>query len=68
MSKSTVHPFVRWYERSKMSYTEIAKLLGCSRQSVSNIANGHRTPGLALAQRIEKVSGGAVKVGSWGAK
>ena len=51
-----------------MSYAEIGKLLECSRQSVSNIANGHRPPGLALANRIAKVSGGKVPASSWGAK
>lgn len=62
------HPFVAWIERTKKSYAEIGHMLGCSRQSVSNLANGHRPPSLALANRIAKVSGGKVPTSSWVAK
>lgn len=67
-SSNTNQKFIAWIERQRMSYAEIGKLLECSRQSVSNIANGHRPPGLALANRIAKVSGGKVPASSWGAK
>jgi transcriptional regulator with XRE-family HTH domain len=68
MSKPQNTKFITWIERTNKSYAEIGKLLECSRQSVSNIANGHRPPGLALANRIAKVSGGKVPASSWGAK
>lgn len=63
MSKK--HPFAAWIERSGKSYSEIGMILGCSRQSVSNIVNGHRPPGLALANRIARESGGKVPTNSW---
>lgn len=68
MSKPQNTKFITWIARSNKSYAEIGKLLECSRQSVSNIANGNRPPGLALANRIAKVSGGKVPASSWGAK
>ena len=60
--------FAKWVESTKKTKQDIAKLLGCSPQRVSNLIHqGHR-PSMALALRIHEASGGKVPLSSWGAK
>jgi transcriptional regulator with XRE-family HTH domain len=46
-----------WMERSGMSRTELAALLGVSVPTTSQLATGARTPSLSLAVRIQHVTG-----------
>lgn len=39
--------------------------VGCSPSYLSDILSGRRLPGLGLAARIERATGGAVKAVSW---
>jgi DNA-binding XRE family transcriptional regulator len=52
-----------WIERSKCNQTEAAKLLGFTKVFLSQILNGVRTPGLANAINIQRVTG--ISVESW---
>jgi len=53
----------QWIERSKMSQREVARLLGFHVSVLNKVLKGHRTPGLATALRLERVTG--IPVESW---
>jgi transcriptional regulator with XRE-family HTH domain len=52
-----------WMERSEMSRTELAALLGVSVPTASQLATGARTPSLSLAARIQHVTG--IQASEW---
>lgn len=58
-------PFLDWLQRSGRSRAQVARDIGCSKSYFSQLANGQRQPSLALAARIERLSGGAVPAASW---
>jgi transcriptional regulator with XRE-family HTH domain len=45
--------------------SELAKELGVSRGYLSELVNGAKTPGLALATDIERATAGAVRASEW---
>lgn len=50
-----------------LSQRELAKILGTSQSIVCRIERGDIRPGLDLAFKIERVTGGAVQAASWAA-
>jgi transcriptional regulator with XRE-family HTH domain len=46
-----------WVERSKVTQREAARILGLDHTFLSQILNGRRTPALANAVKIERVTG-----------
>ena len=57
--------FSKWIEATGLTYPQVAVLLGCSPQAVSNLRKGNTRPGRELANKIAKVSAGAVPSESW---
>jgi transcriptional regulator with XRE-family HTH domain len=51
--------------RSGRSRGDVANALGISRSYFSELESGVKTPGLALAVEIERLTEGAVPVASW---
>ncbi len=60
--------FARWIESTGKTYKEIAEILDCSVQAISNVRKGHYPPGRALANRIAVASKGMVPVATWDRK
>ncbi len=58
-------PFVRWCRISKLAGAEIARRIRVKPSTVYNLRRGDFTPSLALAIRIEDLTGGKVSVRSW---
>jgi len=54
-----------WITQSNRKRSEIAAALGITASFLSLLENGHKTPSLALAVRIEALTGGRVPVASW---
>ncbi len=55
--------FVAWIEG--VNRAEIARQLGITRQTMTEIAAGRMRPALDLAYGIEQLTGGAVKTAAW---
>ena len=55
----------RYLVRRKLSYAAFARLVGADRARIQRCATGARSPGLALALAIHRVTGGAVPASSW---
>ena len=49
----------------ELRHTDAAEQLGCTRGALTNLLNGERTPGLALAARIERWTKGQVRAIDW---
>jgi len=47
------------------TYSQIGKMVGCSKQAIANIRAGRYAPGRKLASSIAKISGGLVPATSW---
>lgn len=52
-----------WCERNGRTAAEVAKMLGVTRPQVSHLQTGARKPSLALATRIQALTG--IPVTSW---
>lgn len=52
-----------WLDRSKLNQRELAVLLGIHFTHVNQILSGRRTPGLASAVAIERITG--IPTGAW---
>jgi transcriptional regulator with XRE-family HTH domain len=52
-----------WLGRARVSYREIARQLGVHHTTINQILTGRRTPGLALAAHIERITG--IPAASW---
>ncbi len=50
-----------WLRESKISATDFARSLGCTRANVSGYLNGKHRPSLRIACEIEKLTDGKVK-------
>lgn len=57
--------FSRWMQVTGLRPTDVALMVECSLQAVSNWRGGHTRPGRERANRIELVSSGAVPASSW---
>lgn len=55
----------RLLTRSGTTTAVFARHLGCSRPFVSLLLSGRKTPGLALAVRIQRVTCGAIRAEDW---
>lgn len=53
-------------QSSGIKQAELADELGISRGYMSELASGDKSPGRELAVKIERITGGAVPVASWG--
>jgi len=62
---NTIHPLAAWRKAQPEPVTQakLASLLDVEVGTIKNLENGRRGPSLALLNRIEMVTGGAV--GSW---
>lgn len=55
-----------YMKKTELTDAEMAKLVGkVSRQQIGHLRTGIRRPSMGLAERIEKVTGGKVRVQSW---
>lgn len=54
--KKTSELLSEWLEENELTIMEFAKIVDCSKQTVSAIRNGKFPPGLPLAARIEKAT------------
>lgn len=59
-------PLATWVEASKKTLTANAEIIGVSVQHLSNLLHGHTKPSRETAVDIERATGGAVPVASWG--
>ena len=60
-----MNAFATYIESTGLRQTKVSEALGISNGHTSRLANGVEVPGLALAVKIEKWSGGAVPPASW---
>lgn len=51
--------------QANLRQSEFADLVGSSQATISKLANGSALPGLELAVRIDRATGGAVPAASW---
>ena len=58
---------VRWLADSGKMRIEVAAELAISGPFLTQLAGGHRRPGLDVAVRIERLTGGAVRATDWSA-
>lgn len=56
-----------YLEKKKVTAAEMAERVGVSREYISMLAAGKRTPSLEIAFKIERHSSGLVPVKTWGA-
>ena len=64
MVRENAHERLRaWMDRSEMTTTALAALLGVSAPTVSQLTTGVRTPSLSLAVRIQHVTG--IQASEW---
>lgn len=61
MCNVTAMHLATYATQKKLSRKDLAKMLGLSSPFVSQLISGTRTPSLAVAQKIEKATGGKVK-------
>lgn len=61
--KKTSELLSDWLEENEVTIVEFAKIVDCSKQTVSALKNGRFPPGLPLAVRIEKAT--KIPVASW---
>lgn len=54
-----------YLQQANVKQAALAASLGISRSYLNELVHGGKTPGLALAIQIERVTEGGVKVGSW---
>ncbi|MGO8242978.1 helix-turn-helix transcriptional regulator [Rhizobium johnstonii] len=54
------HALTTWRKSKKLSQAEVAEQLGVSRWMVNRLEVGERTPSMALANRLNELSGGKV--------
>lgn len=54
-----------YLKRSRRTYAEFARAVDADRSQIYRCAKSLRRPGLELALRIERESGGAVPASSW---
>ena len=59
-------PLSRWVDATKLKREDAARLFDITRQHLDRLCRGDRTPSLALALEIERITRGAVSVQSWG--
>lgn len=57
--------FSEFIRNSGQNRSAWADRLEVSRSYLSDLLNGHKTPSLELAARIERTTGGAVPASSW---
>lgn len=55
----------KYRNKKKLSQRDLAKQIGISQGVLSRFEAGLATPGLEMAFRIQRVTGGAVKAQSW---
>lgn len=58
-------PFAAWIKSTGKTLADVAKLLGWSHQSVTNVRAGRINPSLKRAVELEQISNGAVPADSW---
>jgi transcriptional regulator with XRE-family HTH domain len=49
-----------WRSTNGLSFAELGRRLGCSRQQALRLCQGSRTPGRATLRRVAELTGGAV--------
>lgn len=59
------HLLRKWRAERGLSQVEAARILGIPQNRVSHYETGQRGPGLPIAFRIERNSGGAIPASSW---
>lgn len=60
-------PLALWLKENRITLTAFSTEVDCSVQHISNLIHQRtRRPSLELAVAIERATGGAVKVSSWG--
>ncbi len=57
---SDSHPMLRWAEARGLSIRELAEAADCSEAHLRNLFAGRKEPSLRLADRLSRLSGGAV--------
>jgi len=59
---ANLHDFI---ERAGITQRQMAERIGCSTSFLSEVLSGRKAPGVGLALRIERETGGAVPVAAW---